>query len=1366
MAMGLRKLYDMINENGLKFNRPAKSAQFFLFLIFLIFTTAMPFALAGSDSGSSSDTAYEINVNLPAAKVNDTSLVVTIPEGMIYDADSLDISGASTSADIAISSLNDGSVDVVVTMDFGEVDNSDDQDVLIRFKSLVANVDEIKNGLTLPPITATLQYRTKDGDLRQFSGKMDPVTVIEPNLQLVRTFSPARGWRGDTITCNLFVQHSPSSTADAYDVDIKEILPQGLSYVPDSMEIVKGPEGTMDCSLGPGWHFPQLNKTWNGNNKIELKYKATIDKQVRSDADMTCLAALDWTSIPGANPEERHYSKTSEDKITLTSLPPTFNLSLADYPSPVNPGSDLTYTISYKNRGGDAIGTIVSANYDANTQFLSADPAPDSGTNNTWTLGDAGTLLGNASGSIKVTLRVGSPLPDGTILTGSATISCQQGASAQDTVFTKVLSTTPSLLIEKTASAEIIRPGGSLDYNISYRNTGNDRATNITITDIVDSHLQFDPTNCNPQPSKIWTDGDGTHLWWNASTLKSEIFLPGDNGQIDLQVSLPSIPVHPDYDWVYNNYKIDSNQSQGKFKALETAVIHSLYIRKSAEKQAYATGETVNYTLIYGNDLAVDLDNAVVMDILPDAKYMEYVEAEPAPSSIQGNILIWNIGNIPSKASGVIHLYAKSVYNRSTINFLSSGSVAGQGYVNFDQRLDTAEKPNHLTNYANITAKLVADPTITETDSSSATILLSESLGTALSIIGHGSGTYSREEQSLLSSRNKTIQAKTTLNEGYQGTSFSLPRGRSVSYSSKWSEAQNAKNRVTGSTMSERYMYADRIDRESTVLLDKNGSTLNSQTSFEGAGHIGLQKRSSENSTYYNGQGLAAHDQAAPTYESQEDYLGSFNVTISFDEYGKNAEVSRAVSGIGYAASDKRIGKSQGSYESGTGSYNTEDRVQTASSYLAKDIDVSYASMKFNYTPETKVQLSKKWSEGMWSRSGVYYPGSSKGYITTEPNSFISEKFTSADYLNKSTIASGLNQMKTTADFQGKADFKVEKDISHNNSRPDIALYEEYTGKYSLKRNIEIGGVAKFDEPHLSVSKVGKAEPAGGSFIDYVITVTNDGNRALGPVYVMDFFPPQTTYVYSSLRPTSLNASYARWTLLSLDIGATTAIDLKLNMTENTDSLINRIQADGGYDGQFVTAQNYSALEFNWLGCCPPQIWAGMTAHADPRDDTLVHYSITLKNREKYAMVATVTDQLPAELMFQNSSTAPTSHVPGQVIWNIIDLQPGEIRTIDYLAKAAQSGVFVNQAHIEAHALDGTGEASADVGTRVEIGNAGQGFTTSTWQPPACFGLNCTQQYYGDEWLPCYACETAEPQPLYTSCASCVPTVSGDPDVP
>jgi large repetitive protein len=375
-------------------------------------------------------------------------------------------------------------------------------------------------------------------------------------------------------------------------------------------------------------------------------------------------------------------------------------------------------------------------------------------------------------------------------------------------------------------------------------------------------------------------------------------------------------------------------------------------------------------------------------------------------------------------------------------------------------------------------------------------------------------------------------------------------------------------------------------------------------------------------------------------------------------------------------------------------------------------------------------------------------------------------EFSQADYLKKNTIVRGLNEMKTEAEFSGTAQFEViKRGAAANQSKEDVSLYEEYTGRYKLARNIEIAGVAKFDEPHLSVSKVGKTEPAGGTFIDYTITVVNDGNRALGPIYVLDLFPPGTQYVHSSLRPSEQNGSYARWTLVSLGIGASTTIDLKLNMTEDVDNLVNRVQATGSYDGQWIKAENYSAIQFNWLSCCPPQIWAAKTAYVAPKDSTMVHYSIAVRNREKYVMAVSIIDQLPGGMMFQNSSLMPADHSSDWVSWNIIDLRPGETRIIDYLAKAMYNGAFVNRAHIEAHAVDGPDVVAADVAARVEIGT-GPGRSSSSWQPPACFGLNCTSGGTKDEWIPCDACGTAEPEPPVISCSSCAADADDGYDIP
>lgn len=164
----------------------------------------------------------------------------------------------------------------------------------------------------------------------------------------------------------------------------------------------------------------------------------------------------------------------------------------------------------------------------------------------------------------------------------------------------------------------------------------------------------------------------------------------------------------------------------------------------------------------------------------------------------------------------------------------------------------------------------------------------------------------------------------------------------------------------------------------------------------------------------------------------------------------------------------------------------------------------------------------------------------------------------------------------------------------------------------------------------------------------------------------------------------------------------------------------------------------------------------------------MIHYRISIRNREKYVMAAYITDMMPGGLIFQRSSltTSNRSSNSDLVGWSIIDLKPGETRTIDYVAKALNTGVFVNHAHIEAHAVDGPDFIAADVASSVEIGGAKQSRSSSTWQPPACFCINCTSLGTKEEWIPCDACVAAEPVLLNISCSPCVPVLDDEYDIP
>jgi uncharacterized repeat protein (TIGR01451 family) len=1311
---------------------------------------------------------YTLIIDLPPDMVNDVTVIYALPQGLVYEPNSLAFSGTPVTHTESIQGSNDGTGPALITWSLGTVDNTADQDIQIQFKAVVANIGSNKDGTLIGPGTAILSWNDPEGTTHGFSAQSDSVEVIEPDLQLDRRFDRSTAGNGDSVTCTLFVRHSANSRADAYDVDLIEALPSGLTYIPGSMEIVAGPEGAKDESGGArlNWHFDQVDRSWYTTKDIQLRYRAKVDEGVMEGSNLTSSAELGWASTEEENSERRTYSRTAESTITIASELPRLNISMADDPDPVSPAASLTYTISYLNRGGGAQDVAVEASYDGGLNFVSADPQPDMGTKDHWTLGYLGN---NDSGIVRVTLIPNSSLSEGAVLSSSATISCSEGVRAQASATTHVKRDAPLLTIEKRASGQLIKPGGYLNYTIEYKNMGKGALGNVTVTDIVDRNLIFDPGDSTPRPNNVYTDGEGTHLFWNATTLNAQTLEPGGSGIIELRVSLPSIPTEPTFDSVYNNYKIDSNETSGSFNTLETPVVHSLYVRKTAEKDVYSAGEIVDYTILYGNEVdlpgdAGDATKVAIYDTLPSSMYMEYEGAYPEPTAMIGDVLFWDIGTLRHGESGTIQLSVKLKCLPETA-FKSSGSVSGSGFVNIHQDYDTATI-DRLINFVNISG-YYDNGRITESDSSSATILLADARGTAAAVTGHGSGIYSKEEEEKMLLENRSIQVKTSLSETYTPTSFSLPRGRSISYSSKWSEAQSADNRITGAALDERYMYANKIDRDSTLKLDKNGSTLASETTFEGAGHVNVLKMPVTNETTYRLK------DRVPIYDSQEDYVGSFKVYTYLDEYGKNVASNRSVSGVGYAAADKRIGKSQRSYESGTGTYQAEEQAQTVTNYMAKEIDVSYGPMSYTYTPDVEMNLSKKWSEGMSSKSGTLRH--SPKDTSSKPASLISEEFYQADSLNKSTVALGLNEMKTEAEFSGIAQFSVAyQNRSANQSSDEVSLYDRYVGKYKLSRDVTVGGVARFDQPHISVFKVGKKETSSyryANVVDYEITVVNDGNRALGPIYIQDIFPQGTEYVYSSLRPSSISQRSANWTLIGLSIGSSATIELKLKYKIYGD-LVNRVEAVGSCNGQLVSATNISVMSYDWLNCCPPQIFAFKDARIDEKDPMLIHYNITLMNRlNSTSMAVTVTDLLPSGLVFLNSSVALTNYSSEVLKWNIIDLKPGETRTIDYGARAQYGGTFVNRADIEVYPTDGTGSAKTDVEASIDVQGEGCPIKINGWPVPACFGLNYTQQYLGDEWMACESCggAGADFQPQEEGiCPSCTSTgeSEGGLDVP
>lgn len=749
----------------------------------------------------------------------------------------------------------------------------------------------------------------------------------------------------------------------------------------------------------------------------------------------------------------------------------------------------------------------------------------------------------------------------------------------------------------------------------------------------------------------------------------------------------------------------------------------TLKLNKTTENDTIERGQDIVYHISLCNNCSsedcssgVIYRNVTLWDVLP--KEVVLLSAEPMPSSM-ADALRWDIGTLGPNECFKVDLWVR--HKQVDINYDMEQGVSGQGFVNVHNDYDTHRGPDSITNCAYASADLI------KTLKSCASTKIGDP-HTELKRREFGSGTYASKEVLSMRTENDSIKSTTSLSAVHQPTTFSLPHGSSITYGSKWTEKTKGINTATGATLNEEYAFASKIEKERDIELDENGSTMKTDVAFTGTGHIGVLEK----------EDLDSHPKVDPTYEATEDYTGSFRVYELVDEYGSNIRSDKNVTGYGYAAVDKRVSDNQRTYESGTGSYQSDEKIETASNYIAKDINLVYGPTNYSYTHSFTTNQNLKWSEGMWSKSGVLaggvilaaWPASGCGgeapANTSAPASYISERYSSLDYLKKETSAKGLNEMNINASFSGMADFRAK--ATYSNKTGEIDDEERYLGAYDITRKIQIIGVSKYGRPHITVTKEGNMttkwfNKTMANVAEFNITIVNDGNVALAPINIRDIFPPGTEYISSSIRPDSSSNVEANWSLMNLGIGNSIQLDVMLNVTTYAPAnVVNRVMVCGmNGDEGCVSGSAYYAIESGKLPFCPTEVVVDKTAEIDETDPTLIHYAIVLKNNDNATVAATLMDILPAGLIYLGASDQPDRQEGQSLKWIVPDLKPGDVSIIEYQARASMDGIYVNTVHMDASSIDGVGYGTADASIRVYISSTGVAPQTTRygyWQPP------------------------------------------------
>ncbi|HVT10029.1 MAG TPA: CCXG family PEP-CTERM protein, partial [Polyangia bacterium] len=196
--------------------------------------------------------------------------------------------------------------------------------------------------------------------------------------------------------------------------------------------------------------------------------------------------------------------------VTVNSAP-NLVLSETGAPNPVAAGGQLVYTLAYGNSGSDtAMNAAIVAPVPANTAFVSATGGGtyDSGANSvTFSLG-ALAASPNPLGSVTFTVNVAAPLPNGTAVTASATLSADNAAAAPAMAMDTVQSA-PTLSLTNTGMPSPIDPGSLLTYTIAYANNGTDAAHGVTIADTLPSGV----TIMSASNGGTYDSGTNTVTW-------------------------------------------------------------------------------------------------------------------------------------------------------------------------------------------------------------------------------------------------------------------------------------------------------------------------------------------------------------------------------------------------------------------------------------------------------------------------------------------------------------------------------------------------------------------------------------------------------------------------------------------------------------------------------------------------------------------------------------------------------------------------------------------------------------------------------------------------------------------------------------
>ncbi|MDH7597649.1 MAG: hypothetical protein QHG98_07955 [Methanothrix sp.] len=651
--------------------------------------------------------------------------------------------------------------------------------------SVHAIIDDLAPGAVLE-----LSWLSNDAR-RSISVATGPVEISKPELTVTKTPARRSLERGSMLRCSVRIDHSPESKCDAWNVVLREIIPQGVRMMPESVRI--SPERG-DLEMGDGSLLWRIGRLGPGES-ASLEY----DIVALSDGRSISESALTWSSAESGG---RNYTASASSEFIVGS-------SYLSVDAPENACGFVNYTVRWRNIGErDIRGAVLKARYDPLLVFISSSPmpcAPDGGIWSGCALPDV--IHPGDEGTIRIVTRAGRAA-NGTAVETLFTISFE---GHDENVSARTVLIAPEISLSATGSPERVRSGEAVSYTVSYRNRGAAKATNVTLRALFPSSVHI--ISAIPMPI-----ASGEDLVWS----ESSGLMPGEERVIRITALVEGDGV------TKATFILESSESPPVSADVHTYV-HLPRKEISVTKRPSCTecmrGETVEYEIRVCNPSDADLRDITVKEI-PDPRFV-IQNADPAP----GPDGLWHINHLRAGECAVIRI--SGILPRSEMYFDMAGRVEGQGFIRTYRECTSGFEGTALRNCVQaFSGNISAGDCVT--------VRIEAENGAELHMRGYGSGSLRSQEGMSMSTENRSIRiSRSQAAEGgrYEGEVYR----RSVAFDSPWSDLFEISNRATHGGV-RAFARAEREISSIDAAADSNGTVVSIERDLTGSGGILAEK--------------------------------------------------------------------------------------------------------------------------------------------------------------------------------------------------------------------------------------------------------------------------------------------------------------------------------------------------------------------------------------------------------------------------------------------------------------------------------------------------------------------------------------------